>query len=67
MPAHEEHSSAQLDIISKALSEYCLQFDIPASQERESVATHMLSLFRSGITTSEALKAILEANRAQFD
>jgi hypothetical protein len=47
---------AQLAILTKAFSDHCLAFDISES-ERDMIAKLVMSLFNSGATSAEELKA----------
>lgn len=53
---------AEVDILAKAVSDYCSSHKIESVDERENVALKVMSLFRRGITDADQLLEELEKN-----
>ncbi|RWI42864.1 MAG: hypothetical protein EOQ93_31690, partial [Mesorhizobium sp.] len=53
---------AEVDILTKAVSDYCSSHKIESVDERENVALKVMSLFRRGIADADQLLEELEKN-----
>lgn len=51
---------AQLEILARAVSDYCAKHKITHIDEREQVAMKVMSLYRRGIVDADRLSAELE-------
>ncbi|MET3594553.1 MULTISPECIES: hypothetical protein [Mesorhizobium] len=62
MLSHGMADSAQLDILTKALNDYCAKHPAECQDERdrEQIAIMVMSLFRRGIEDAEQLSTELE-------
>lgn len=52
--------SAQLDILAKALNDYCARHRVVCEQERERIAAMIMCLFRQGVEDSARLSEALD-------
>ena len=56
--------SDQITILRQALDDYCAGRSVSDEMERENIATRIVGLFHSGMTTLEDLVAALENSRS---
>ncbi|CDX43281.1 conserved hypothetical protein [Mesorhizobium plurifarium] len=60
MPACGVADPAQLDILTKALNDYCARHHIADKDERERIALRLMALFGQGVSDPGQLSAELE-------
>ena len=67
MPFNGIANSAQLTILTKALNDHCLAFHISDESDRDMIARLVMSLFSSGVTSAEELKAGLSGRHVHYE
>ncbi|PBB83532.1 MULTISPECIES: hypothetical protein [unclassified Mesorhizobium] len=60
MLSHGMADSAQLDILTKLLNEYCEKHHITRREEREEIAVKLFCLFKQGLEDPAQLAVELE-------
>ncbi|PBC10407.1 hypothetical protein [Mesorhizobium sp. WSM3859] len=64
MSASGVADSAELDILTKALNEYCARHHVAGKDERERIALRVMALFGRGVSDPVELSAELERGSA---
>ncbi|MDG4876142.1 hypothetical protein P9273_13635 [Mesorhizobium sp. WSM4935] len=64
MSAYGVADPAQLDILAKALNDYCARHHVANKDERERIAVKVMALFGQGVSDPIRLSAELERGSA---
>lgn len=64
MSAYGVADSVQLDILTKALNDYCARHHVADKDERERIALKVMALFGQGVSDPARLSAELERGSA---